>query len=218
LSYYLTARDKADKISAKLKQIGSLEPFIVKADITKRSEVSSMVRNIKRKYGKIDVLINIAGGVFNPSDWKSISESDWEKTVDLNLKGYFECTRAFGFEMVKQKHGTIVNIAGSTGIFGHPDYIAYAAASAGVINLTQSFAKRLAPNININTILLGWVNLGSGKILDEKIVKIKSEQNLIPRPGSGEDVLNAILFFTSEKSKFITGRHLLVNGGTDLKD
>jgi len=203
---FLSSKKEAQILSKKIKNLGT-DFLLVKADISHRKEVEKVLDSVLKKFGRIDILINNAGIVTGSSDWRKISEKDWRRTLDVNLKGVFECCRAFGRIMLKQKYGKIVNISSLRGIFGGSEVIAYAASKAGVENLTKSFAKALAPFINVNCLTLGRINLGMGCALknrgDKNVRKI-------------ENVVNKIFFLVSDKSKHITGQTLFLDGRKSL--
>ena len=199
---YLKSEKEAEQLAKKIKDLGT-DFFLVKADVSQRKEVEKMANLVLKKFGRIDFLINNAGIITQNSNWEEITEKDWQKTLLVNLKGVFECSRVIGKIMLKQKYGKIVNISSLRGTFGAPEAIAYAASKAGVENLTKSFAKAFLSFVNVNCLALGRINLGMGYLLKEKKDK---------RIGKIEDVVNRIFFLVSDESKYITGQTLFLDG------
>lgn len=215
VNYFKSTREANTVVKMIEKSKG--EAIKIKADVSRRNAVKKMIAQIIKKYDRIDVLINNAGAVFNPADWHNISENNLNKTIGLNLMGTFTCIREIAPIMLKQHSGIIVNIASLCGMLGASEIIAYAAAKAGVINLTKSFAKELAPRVRVNCLVLGRINYGMSKVIDKTLVKKYSQETLVDRMGKVEDVVNSIKFLVSKQSSFITGQSLIIDGGASLK-
>jgi 3-oxoacyl-[acyl-carrier protein] reductase len=186
------------------------------ADISKRKDVKKMSESISRRYGRIDILVNNAGVVTEPADWMSLREDGWKRTIGVNLKGVYECSRCVGKTMLNQKYGKMINISSVVSISGADYAVAYAAAKAGVDNLTKSFAKALSPYVNVNSIAFGRLNLGINSKRDASI-HCMMKDNLMQRPGQAEDAINTVFFLASDASGFITGQTLVVDGGGSLR-
>jgi 3-oxoacyl-[acyl-carrier protein] reductase len=143
-----------------------------------------------------------------------MSEEDWDAVLNVNLKGTFNCTRAVVRHMAKQRYGKIVSIASVTGEMGNAGQVNYAASKAGVIGLTKTIAREFAQRgINVNAVAPGYIQTPMTDVLPEKV---KEElKRLIPmdRLGQPGDVAEAVLFLVSERSSYITGQVLNVNGG-----
>lgn len=212
---YFHSKKEAILVVNKIKTLGR-KAIAIKADVSKRKDVEFLVNEAIRKFGRIDVLINNAG-IVESCSWENISEKDWHRTIDINLKGVFECGRIVGQQMLKQKYGKIINIVSLRGFLGAEDIMAYAAAKAGVINLTKSFAKAFAPFVNVNCLCLGPINVGMNQKNNLERNKQLTNQTLIKRLGKIEDVINGVRFLASDKSSFITGHILMVDGGANLK-
>lgn len=217
LVHYHNLKNRAESIQKRLRKSNRGTCEIFKADLAKRTEISNLIAFALKTYRHVDIWINNAAIIPSPSDWRNISESDWDKTIALDLKGVFECSRIVGMAMLKQKYGKIVNVSSLRGQFGSEDLIAYAASKAGVENLTKSFAKALSPFIQVNCISLGRINGGLGKIYSESEEKQWAERTLLQRVGNIEDVIGAVEFLTSKRSNFITGQVLNIDGGSSIK-
>jgi 3-oxoacyl-[acyl-carrier protein] reductase len=213
---YLTSKKEALEIVKKILGVGG-EAIPIKTDISKKKDIEKMVKLVMKKFGRIDILINNAGVSLQPSSWQEISEKNWEKIFKVDLKSVFECSRAVGQIMLKQKYGKIINISSLRGYLGGPEVVAYAAAKAGVDNLTKSFAKALAPYINVNGISLGLMNIGMSRFSSEKQKRDWANKALIRKVGKIEDVINVIKFLADDSSSFITGQTIIVDGGFSLK-
>jgi 3-oxoacyl-[acyl-carrier protein] reductase len=196
------------------------EAMAAKADVSKGTEVEAMINEVIAKYGKIDILVNNAAVFAESVLIMELEEEEWDRVMNINLKGVFNCSKAVMRNMINQKSGKIINIAsfvGKTGRvvyskFGTPTKAHYCASKAGIISLTKSLAFELAPhNINVNAV-------APGSIAPEGTEKGKKDMitPLVPlgRMGTSEDVAAAVLFLASSEASFITGEIMDINGGT----
>lgn len=184
-----------------------------KVNVANRLETEILVKETLYKYGSVDILVNNAGishqGLITETD-----EVDYDRIIDVNLKGVFNCCKSVTPVMVNQKSGKIINISSMWGQVGASCEVAYSAAKAGVIGLTKALAKELAPSgITVNAIAPGLIETGMNAHLT--IEEINDFVNDIPlaRIGSADEVAAAIYFLASENSDYITGQVLGVNGG-----
>lgn len=200
--------------------------IFIQCDVTDSFQVQKMVEQTIAKFGKIDILVNNAGGISvarGPTIYiTDITDEDWDKIVDLNLKSTFLCCRAVVPHMKARRYGKIINIS-SMGAFcpGGPGGTAYHAAKAGVVGLTLDLAFELAPfNINVNVVLPGpirtdfWGSVKDNTAFFEKLTKT---QIPMQRVGTPEEVAGAVLYLASELSSYVTGVILPVAGGDPLK-
>ena len=194
------------------------EILVKKLDITKSTEIRESITEILVKFKSIDILVNNAG-IYSICDISKEDESDWDKLMEVNLKGTFLCIKEVLPIMIKRKYGKIINISSISGkkesIFASPSYCA---SKAGIIGLTRCIAAQVAKyNINVNCIAPALTDTNSISILDEK--KINVAINTIPlnRMGKPEDVANAVLFLAKDDSSFITGETINVNGGSFME-
>jgi len=206
-----------EQINKVIEEIRALEQEAVamKVDVTNKAEVQDMVNQVMEKYKKVDILVNCAG-ILRFSPIEELSEKDWNDILDVNLTGTFFCSQAVIKTMKKQKSGKIVNISSCAAKVGGVRAAAsYSVSKAGVSNLTICLAKELAPyKVNVNAIAPSMIDTpmtnqpGYGKEAKANFVKT------IPLGlGKPEDIANAILFLVSDKSCYITGEILDVNGG-----
>ncbi len=189
----------------------------IRCDVSSGNQVEEMVRRTVDTFGKVDILVNNAGIVaFKP--FLDITEEDWDKVLDVNLKGQFLCARAAAREMVKNKWGRIINIAsissGGCGI-AFPMVAHYTASKGGVVALTLALALELTPmGINVNAIAPGAIDTAMTKDIKES-PQLESILARIPkgRLGKPEDIAYLAVFLASEESDYITGSTLVIDGG-----
>lgn len=194
------------------------EAIAVKCDVAKKEEVDRMVQKTVEKWGKVDVLVNNAG-ICQFIPFLEMTEEDWNRTLDINLKGYFLCAQAAAKEMVKQKSGVIVNISsvamGQQGI-GFPNIVHYCASKGGIVGMTEALAVELAPhNIRVNTISPGMIEtpmINSVK-QDPKMMEAILARIPMHRAGKPEEVSDLVLFLASDNSSYMTGATVVIDGG-----
>jgi 3-oxoacyl-[acyl-carrier protein] reductase len=194
------------------------EGLAVKCNVTKKEEVEAMVRAAVEKWGKIDILINNAG-ICEFKPFLELTEEEWDRTIDINLKGYFLCAQAAAKEMAKQKAGAIVNIAsivmGQMGK-GMAGLAHYSASKGGIAALTKTLALELAPyNIRVNAIAPGAIDtpMAASVKMDPKVLEGTLAMVPLHRMGKSEEISNTVLFLVSETSSYITGSVVVVDGG-----
>ena len=175
--------------------------------------VTEGIKAIESDFGQIDVLVNNAG-ITKDGLLMRMSEEDWDAVLDVNLKGVFLCTKAVMRGMMKQRSGTIVNIASVIGLMGNAGQANYAASKGGVISFSKTDAKELASrNVRCNAVAPGFIRTAMTDLLEED-VQIKMKE-LIPlsRFGEPDDVANVVLFLASDASSYVTGQVLSTCGG-----
>lgn len=194
------------------------EALAVKSDVTKKTEVDKMVKAAMDKWGKVDILVNNAG-IVQFKSFLELTEEEWDRTLDINLKGYFLCAQAVLKEMVKQKSGVIINIAsvemGQVGN-GMPFIVHYCASKGGVVAMTEALAAEFAPyNIRVNAIAPGAIEtpmVESAK-LDPKATEGMLARIPMHRMGKPQEVSNLVLFLASDESSYMTGSTVVIDGG-----
>ena len=203
------------KTVGEIENLGS-DAIFVKADVSKEKDMKSLVDNAVKKFGKLDIIVNNAGIVlFGTAD--AIEEKDWDKVIDVNLKGVFFGTKYAAKQMLKQgKGGRIINISSIAGLVGFPGISAYCASKGGVTEFTREAALDYAKNgITVNAINPGVIetDMTKGMIEDKETSKNLLENTPVGRFGNPEDIGNAALFLALDESSFITGHNLVVDGG-----
>ncbi|MCQ9208629.1 MAG: 3-oxoacyl-[acyl-carrier-protein] reductase [Omnitrophica bacterium] len=197
------------------KEISSLGVGVltVACDVSSLSEVEEMVNKTLDKFKKIDILINNAG-ITRDTLLVRMSEDDWDKVLAVNLKGTFNYTKTVSKIMIKQRSGKILNIASIIGLIGNIGQANYAASKAGIIGLTKTTAKELAPRgINVNAIAPGFIQTEMTKALPERVKSKMLEVIPLKRFGSPTDVANLAVFLVSENAAYITGQVICIDGG-----
>jgi gluconate 5-dehydrogenase len=194
----------------------TLETF--QADVSKTDQVQRTVEAFVQKFGRIDVLVNNAGMII-PKPFMDRTADDWIRTLEVNLIGVFLCSQAAAKHMLAQKSGKIVNVSSIRGIphCGREGVMDYSAAKSGVISLTKTMAKELAPHITVNTVAPGHTLTDLTAPLPDTVKKGMVEGSYLKRMAQPEDIAKAILFMASDDANFITGQMLLVDGGFSLK-
>lgn len=174
-------------------------------DIRNTKEVKSVVEKVEKELGPVDVLINNAG-IFASGLIPLMKASDWNNVVETNLTGYFNTCKYVSQRMMKRKRGNIINIASLKGIVGGMGEAAYSASKAGVMALTKSLAKELAPyNIRVNAVCPGFIVSDLNR-KNEKIVEKVKKESLMDISENLSDVVNFLLFLCSNSLKSVTGQ------------
>ena len=204
----------AEAVANKVRGFGQ-RALTVQVDISRKSDVDKMVQKVMDEFGAVDILVNNAGiAHFDPV--VDYSEEEWDRMIDINLKGCYLCSQAAGKRMVEQKRGNIVNIASTDAFLFDANNTPYSAAKAGVVMLTRGMAKELASyNMRINAIAPGWVSTEMSRAMRGDPEAYKEALAAIPmgRLAEPTDIANAALFLVSDLSSYITGITILVDGG-----
>jgi len=209
---YVGRAESAEE-TARLVRAAGGEALLVKADVRQVAEVERLVQSVLEQFGRIDVLVNNAG-VTRDGLLVRMKDSDWDEVLETNLRAAFYLTREVARPMMKARQGRILNIASVVGVIGNPGQVNYVASKAGLIGLTKSVAKELAPrHITVNAIAPGWIETDMTEVLSAET--LASMRSAIPlgRPGKPEDVAAAVGFLASEQANYITGQVLHIDGG-----
>ena len=214
-------RDKEGEEAVKLVKATGVDCIYVHTDVTSSASVNDMVARAIAKYGKIDIMANCAGIGRPPMLINDISDEEYDKVVNVNMKGIFLCLRAIAPHMKENKYGKIINISSLAGIAPSPMSIHYAAAKAGALHLSSSFALEVAKdNITCNAILPGMIRTDMTadfappmvKNIDEFMGKM-AEGIPMKREGTVEDIAKTALYLASDLSSYVTGSAIEVGGG-----
>jgi 3-oxoacyl-[acyl-carrier protein] reductase len=185
----------------------------VKIDVSNATEVREVFDFIIKDKKPVDILVNNAG-ITRDGLMVRMKESDWDLVLDINLKGSFLCSQQAAKQMMKQKSGAIVNIASIVGVMGNFGQANYSASKAGVIGLTKTLAREVASRgIRVNAIAPGFIDTEMTRVLDEEVRQRLIEQIPLARLGQPEDVARCVNFLVSDKSSYITGQVINLNGG-----
>ncbi|MCI0417978.1 MAG: glucose 1-dehydrogenase [Acidobacteria bacterium] len=215
---YSKSEADAVKTSADLQASGK-QSSIVKADVSSDKQVRDMVSQVHEKWGRIDILVNNAGFTrfIDPANLEAMEEEIWDSIFAVNLKGVFFCCRAIAPVMKQQGSGRVINIASVAGITGSGSSIAYCASKAGVISVTKSLARVMAPEASVNAIAPGLIDT---RWLDGVARANAMRQNfqnaaLFKRVGTPEDIAEVALSMAADWG-FVTGQVVVVDGGRTL--
>ncbi len=186
-----------------------------RASVLVEAEVDELLASSREHFDRVDVLINVVGGLFIDAKYTpvlEVSEERWDGCFRVNLKGIFYLVRKLAPGMLARKWGKIVNVSSVeyAGAAGHADY---GAAKAGVTSLTRSLAEELAPHINVNCIAPGIIRTTAIRDVGEDVAREFEQKNLMKRMGEPLDIANAALFFSNDESSYVTGVTLPVSGG-----
>ena len=184
-----------------------------------QSEVKSMVDSTIKEFGRIDILVNLAGYPAR-TEWSKrlleLTPEDFFKPINVDLFGSFLCARIVAPHMLRQRNGVIVNVSSTPALAGHDRGFAFTVAKAGIIGLTKALAFELAPFVRVNTIALGNVQTTWTQELNERELAAARDENLVKRFGSEGEIAKALVFLSSDDSSFINGQTLVLDGGTVL--
>ncbi len=188
-----------------------------KVDITKSESVEKLIADVVHRFGRLDILINNAGIATPPAWCYDMSYDDWHSAIQTHLNGTFYCIKAAAKVMKQQKYGRIVNISSLAAVHGASTQINYVAAKFGIIGITFTAAKELGPyGITVNCIQPGFIRTAMTAILLEQGEDRYVKQTAVRRIGEPSDIANAVRFFVSPASNFITGVVMRVDGGYSL--
>jgi len=192
------------------------EGFYTAADVSQLSEVEAMVGAVLQKFGAIDILINNAG-ITRDATLLKMTPEQWNQVISVNLTGVFNCTKAVAPHMVERGKGRIINASSIVGLSGNFGQTNYAAAKAGLIGMTQTWARELGPKgITVNAVAPGFIATEMVKKMPEKVQQTMRDRTPLRRLGEPRDVANAYLFLASDEADFINGAVLRVDGGLTL--
>ncbi|MCS5620926.1 MAG: 3-oxoacyl-[acyl-carrier-protein] reductase [Nitrospinaceae bacterium] len=185
----------------------------VKIDVSNPAEVKQVFDSILKDKKPIDIMINNAG-ITRDGLMVRMKEADWDRVLNINLKGTFLCSQQAAKQMMKQKSGAIVNIASIVGVMGNFGQANYSASKAGVIGLTKTLAREVASRgIRVNAVAPGFIDTEMTQVLDESVRQKLIEQIPLAKLGLPEDVARCVAFLVSDRSSYITGQVINVNGG-----
>ncbi|MBS3921219.1 MAG: SDR family oxidoreductase [Deltaproteobacteria bacterium] len=190
------------------------EAIAIPCDISKNAEVKIMVDQVKKAFGRIDILVNNAG-IIRRGTIETVTEEDWDRVLEVNLKGTFLCSKAVVETMKQQRYGKIINVSSIAGKMGDiTSAPGYGPSKAGIDALTKTLARQLAPfGINVNGAAPHAIETEMSAQWSEERRKEIIASIPLGRLGKPEDVAEAVLFLASDEASFITGEILDVNGG-----
>ena len=209
---YVSDKTDVEKLEKEFSEKG-VETLILKADVTNGEEIENLVKQVIEKFGKIDVLVNNAG-ITRDNLLMRMSEEEFDKVIEVNLKGTYIVTKSVIKYMMKKRNGSIINLSSVVGVAGNAGQANYSASKAGIIGFTKSIAKELASrNIRANAVAPGFIETDMTAVLSDEIKENIHNQIPLKRIGSAKEVANLIYFLGSEESSYITGQVINVDGG-----
>lgn len=205
----------ADSLAREARDLGR-RAVSFQLDVRDHEGTKIFIEEVKKEFGKLDFLVNNAG-ITRDKSLMMMSKEDWTEVIDTDLTGVFNTTRACIITFLKQKSGNIVNISSVSGIHPMPGQVNYAAAKAGVIGFTKSLAKEVAPyNIRVNAVAPGFIDTDMTSGLGEKYREKVTAMVPLERFGAPDEVAQAVVFLLCDKSRYITGEVLQIDGGLGM--
>ncbi len=205
-------REACQTVKAEIEAAGGTA-LAVKCDVTNREEVTALVEETVKVFGKVDILVNNAG-ITRDAQMVKMTDDNWDAVMNTNLKSMFICSQVASQPMIKQGYGRIINIssiAGQEGNFGQANY---SAAKAGAIGLTKTLSKELGrKGITVNVVSPGFIMSEMSAAIPEKIKEQLIARIPLNRAGQPEEIASAVAYLASDEAAFITGQVLSVNGG-----
>ncbi|MHB8587230.1 MAG: SDR family NAD(P)-dependent oxidoreductase [Candidatus Dormibacteraceae bacterium] len=196
---------------------GGGDALSVHADVSSSVDVQNLVRATIDRFGRIDILVNNAGVMVSKSVLEA-TEDDWDRTIDVNLKGAYLCAKVVAPFMLRQETGKIIMISSNSGLY-HPSamrFTEYVTSKAGMNGLTKALALALGPHITVNAICPGWIRTDMIEGTDSEVERRILAESALGRWGTPDDVAASAVFLASKAADFITGELLIVAGGRGM--
>lgn len=209
---YVSDNTDVESIKKEFDKIG-VHSLIIKADVSKAEDVTNLVETAIKEFGKIDVLVNNAG-ITKDNLLMRMSEEDFDRVLEINLKGTYLVSKAVTKYMIKKRSGSVINVSSVVGVSGNVGQCNYSASKAGIIGFTKSLAKELAiRNIRVNVVAPGFIETDMTEVLPEKVKENIYNQIPLKRMGTAKEVANVVYFLGNEESSYITGQVINIDGG-----
>jgi 3-oxoacyl-[acyl-carrier protein] reductase len=203
---------EAEAIAVKIQEMGR-KSKAYQVDVSNFDDAQKLVEEVVKEFGRLDILVNNAGMNWDGVIWK-MSEEQWDRVINVDLKGTFNFVRAVSPLFREQKYGKIINITSINGLRGKFGQTNYSAAKAGTIGLTKTVARELGKyGVNVNTIAPGMILTDMFKDLPDDVKQKAADETVFNRLGEPEDVAHTVTFLASDKAKHITGEIIKVDGG-----
>jgi 3-oxoacyl-[acyl-carrier protein] reductase len=203
---------EAKEVVKKIEEMGC-KALAVKADVSIFKDAQNMVKAVIEKFGGLQILICNAGINWDGPIW-SMSEEQWDKVINVNLKGYFNYNKAAAIVFKEQRYGKIINISSINGLRGKFAQTNYSASKGGEIALSKALAKELGRfNVNVNVVAPGMVKTDMAANIPPEFLNKAIDETVLGRIASPEDVANLVVFLCSDKARHITGEVIKIDGG-----
>lgn len=208
-------QDHGERLAQELRNTGA-EAIFVKVNVADPQSAQDLIDASLAAFKKIDILVNNAG--ITSDGWLvKMTEEAWDRVIDVNLKGVFNCSKVAAKVMMEQGQGVILNATSVVGLYGNMGQSNYAASKFGVIGLTKTWAKELAPRgIRVNAVAPGYTMTAMMETVPEKLLETFREKTPLKRLGQPEDIAYAYLYLASDEAAFVNGEILSVDGGLVL--
>jgi 3-oxoacyl-[acyl-carrier protein] reductase len=213
---YVALSEAADEVVAGIAAAGG-DAAAVQGDVSKSADVARLVGATLERYGRVDILVNNAG-IMVDKDVFDTTEDDWDRTIDINLKGAYLCSKEVAPIMRRQGRGTIIMMSSNSGLY-HPSAMRlteYVVSKAGMNGLTKALALRLGPEITVNAICPGWIKTDMTAVVDPAIERRIIAETSLGRWGTPREIADSAVFLASDEAAFITGEQLIVAGGRGM--
>ena len=207
-----TGIEAASRVVAGIEASGG-EAFAMRGDVSQEDQVDAMVKEVAQRWERLDILVNNAG-ITRDKLLLRMTADEWDEVIKVNLRGAYLCSRAVLPQMMRQRHGRIINISSVVGTSGNPGQVNYAAAKAGLIGLTKALAREMATrNITVNALAPGYISTAMVEQLPDEVQKAILNRIPMARFGAPEDVAEAVTFLCTPGAGYITGQVIGVDGG-----
>lgn len=212
---YVSDKTDVEALKKEFEEKG-VKSLILKADVTDSVAIENLVKKAIEKFESIDVLVNNAG-ITKDNLLMRMSEEEFTKVIDVNLKGTYIVTKIVSKYMMKKRQGSIINLSSVVGVVGNAGQCNYSASKAGILGFTKSIAKELASrNIRANAVAPGFIETDMTAVLGENIKENIYNQIPLRRMGKAKEVANLVYFLGTEESSYITGQVISVDGGMTM--
>ncbi|MBS5858392.1 MAG: 3-oxoacyl-[acyl-carrier-protein] reductase [Clostridia bacterium] len=212
---YVSEKTDVEGLKKEFEEKG-VKSLILKADVTNSEEIENLVKKAVEEFESIDVLVNNAG-ITKDNLLMRMSEEEFSKVIDVNLKGTYIVTKIVSKYMMKKRQGSIINLSSVVGVVGNAGQCNYSASKAGIIGFTKSIAKELASrNIRANAVAPGFIETDMTAVLGDNLKENIYNQIPLKRMGKAKEVANLVYFLGTEESSYITGQVISVDGGMTM--
>ena len=209
---YATSKADAESLVGEINAMGSEKgrrrAIAIQANVSRRADVQRMLAAVEKEFGRLDILVNNAG-MFFPAKFADLTDEQWDRIMEANLKSQFLCAQAAAPIMKRQGRGRIINLSSLGGLLAWPGYTHYCVSKAGSIMLTRCLARALAPEILVNSVAPGTIQF-PGEPPDEDYI----QRVPLHRTGTGDDIAGAVAYLAT--ADFVTGQVIVVDGGRAL--